>query len=70
MKNNKKGSAYAWILVLLGVLIVSVAYIAFTPAFTGIYDAIVPAHLTGDYTTTAERLQDIWYIWPIIMISG
>jgi H+/Cl- antiporter ClcA len=66
---NRRGSALVWASALFIIFAIGIVYIAMTPGYTAIFDALSPG-LSGDELTTANKLRAIWSMWPIFLIIG
>ena len=67
---NKKGSAYVWLYVLLGLFIISIIYLIMTPAWIQTYN-FTQEHMTvSTYDGTFQKLETFWWAFPVLLIVG
>ena len=68
LKRNKKGYAILYILVgIIATFIVGIVYITVNEPYVAVYNNLT-ADMSGDYLTTAQRVNTVWTNWPILVI--
>ena len=70
-KINKKGSAFAWIMIMVMVFGIAIIYMVMTQPVRIIQDITwVNVQNDTDYAQTFNTVVLVWKYWPLIMLLG
>ena len=67
---NKKGQGFIWLWVLISIFIISLIYLAITPAFEKLWDISYPLIEGAEAQQTASKVRTVWWVWPVILLVG
>jgi len=82
MKMGRKGSAFAWLVILIAIFAIGLVYMIFTNVFVGMLIPYTEAYLSTvtypngtavnitDATATINLIKLVWNAWPLIAIIG
>jgi len=68
--NNKKGNAFAWLIVLVGLVVVGIAYTVLAKPFSDVYNQLYPEISGTQGEDTINKLVVAYKIFPLIVVAG